>query len=57
MELLLLLIMIGIFFTIKHIHNKKIEEHEYQENRDRAASKAWYREQIKLRKKKIDPNV
>jgi putative Mn2+ efflux pump MntP len=56
-ELLLLLIVIGIFFTIKHIRNKKTEEHENQEKQDRAASKAWYREQIKLRKKKIDPNV
>ena len=54
MALLLILMVIGMLFTIKHIRNKKIEE---QEKQDRAISTAWYREQIYLRKKKIDPNV
>jgi glucose uptake protein GlcU len=52
--LILLLIVIGILFTIKHIRNKKEKERTKQ---DRDAAVVWYREQIKLRKKKIDPNV
>ena len=52
--LLLILIVIGILFVIKHIRNKKAEELAKQ---DRDAAVAWYREQLKLRKKKIDPFV
>ena len=52
--LVLLLLVLGILFAIKHIRNKKAEEYAKQ---DRDAAVVWYREQIKLRKKKIDPNV
>jgi len=52
--LLLILIVIGILFVIKHIRNKKAEEIAKQ---DRDVATTWYREQLKLRKKKIDPNA